>query len=182
MVDNENSFSAWLSRVGLEEIPELSFNAKLLDGDTREWFSSQYNAHGPMQPSQIAVLARQRLREVAERALALVSDDIRATNRTGPRFEIGEHGSALYVNIANGSEWYISDHMLSILSSDGMAVQMAEFVQDYLLEYSGEAWPVCLEHDRLIMANLEPSSPSWKCTANGHLVGAIGALQATKVR
>ncbi|RVX46883.1 hypothetical protein EDD27_9796 [Nonomuraea polychroma] len=120
-----------------------------------------------------------RLWTTLEHALEVVERDVRTSGITGTlrlvtqdwdssglawvEFQGGYHG--------NGIE------PIAGSSAQGALADVADAVQETIMELIRKVWPVCTTHDQGLHAGYEHGTAVWRCTGDGtHTVAPVGEL------
>jgi hypothetical protein len=143
------AFDEWVASLGGSVSPEAT-----------ELLRCVFGKHGPVSPQQAARIGREHQLALARAAVGLVGHDIAATtNREAPPFEYRDEGSV--VRLAYWGQFATTP--LSALTQPEMTVDVADFMQDEIMEDVHGAWPQCQQHG----TGVHPSSAShqavWVC-------------------
>jgi hypothetical protein len=110
----------------------------------------------------------------AREAVALVGSDIVASTSLAPpswEFRIEDAGS---VRVAYFSH-FATTPLIGINRED-VVVEVADFIQDEVIEDLHSPWPVCPDHETGTYAQIVDGEAVWYCRFGGHAVAAIGQL------
>jgi hypothetical protein len=162
-----------LTRSGLQPPSVSIFDRHLVSPGSIPSASSASNALEP------------RLWATLEHALEVVERDVRTSGITGElrlvthdwdsrglawvKFQGGYHG--------NGIE------PIAGSSAQGALVDVADAVQETIMELIWKVWPVCATHDHGLHAGYEHGMAVWRCTGDGtHTVASVGELPGSRRR
>ncbi len=156
------AFDDWLASFGGD-----------VSAEGREMLRQVFDQHGPVSPEQAERIGRERLVALARVAVTLVGYDIAATtDQQAPPFDYREEETAIRV-ACRGQP---ASTTLFALTQPEMTVEVAEFMQDEVMEDLHRAWPECPQHKAGLHPSSEPNEAVWLCRAGGHVVAAVGAL------
>ena len=62
------------------------------------------------------------------------------------------------------------------VAREKVLVEVADFMQDQVIEDLHSPWPVCRLHDKGGHAQLVDRQPVWACRFGSHTIAAIGQL------
>jgi hypothetical protein len=62
------------------------------------------------------------------------------------------------------------------VTREELLVEVADFMQDEVIEDLDSPWPVCHMHDKGGYAQLVDRQPVWYCRFGSHTIAAIGQL------
>ncbi|MEU6725963.1 hypothetical protein ABZ917_19865 [Nonomuraea wenchangensis] len=120
-----------------------------------------------------------RLWATLEHALEIVERDVRARGITGT-LRLTTHdwdkGGHAWVVFEGG---YHGNGILPIMGSDPQTAlaQVADAVQETIMELTWRVWPVCATHDLGLHAGGENGIAVWRCAGDGtHTVAPVGEL------
>jgi hypothetical protein len=170
-------FEAWLLRLGASgSSPEMSFEPQFLDLQARMWFASLYHErHATI--SDISALAHERLLTLGTESLDIIGQDYAKTTRAALQISLYDDGETVRLKNDAPALWYIADQCLSALGRNLNLVQMAQLVQDFLLERNRQVWPTCPRHDRPLQPDNKDNGAVWICYGKiPHIVSQIGQL------
>ncbi|MEU7835746.1 hypothetical protein [Nonomuraea sp. NPDC049129] len=116
-----------------------------------------------------------RMPSALEQALEVVERDVRARGITGAlRLITPGDGALTWVEFQGGyhGAGIIADGDINDLLAD-----VAEAVQETIMELTWKVWPVCATHDRGLHVGCEQGITVWRCTGDGsHTVAPVGEL------
>jgi hypothetical protein len=110
---------------------------------------------------------------LAREAVLLFGHDLRATRRLeSPSFEFRDEAGDIRV-----AYWgqYSTMTLLGRTRAE-IAVEIADFMQEEVMEDLHAAWPECLAHSVGLHPELASGRPSWVCRAGNHVIAEIGGL------
>jgi hypothetical protein len=117
---------------------------------------------------------RDRRLQFAREAVELVAADVGAGTRLPPPssgFRIEEDGA---IRVAYWGQF--ATMTLMGVTREELLVEVADFMQDEVIEDLHSPWPVCHIHDKGGYAQLVDRQPVWYCRFGSHTIAAIGAL------
>ncbi len=141
------------------------------------FFQKVFAERGALTGEALWTLAAQHQLELAKRAAAAVTSDIRATTADKEvEIEPVLEGSVVRIKCNGAFDEHDGGRMFAF-DLDRAMVEVAETVQDLLTEQWWAVWPLCPEHGDHGLCP-EPSKPvaSWSCRIGPHTVGAVGGL------
>lgn len=120
-----------------------------------------------------------RLWATLERSLEVVERDVSTGGITGMlrlvtldwdgggharvEFQGGHHGNGIPPSAGNDLQGALAD--------------VADAVQETIMELTWKVWPVCATHDRGLRVELDHGIAVWRCTGDGtHIVAPVGEL------
>lgn len=142
-------------------------------GDAKELLRRVFDEHGPVSPEHAKRIGREHQVALARVAVGLVGHDIATTTgQEAPPFEYRDDDAG--VRLAYWGRFATTT--LSALSQPEMTVDVADFMQDGVIEDVHGAWPVCPIHNKGGYAQLVDRQPMWFCRFGSHTIAAIGQL------
>jgi hypothetical protein len=117
---------------------------------------------------------RDRQHRFAREAVELVAADVGASTRLPPpSWEYrNEEGGAIRV-----AYWgQFATMTLMGVTREEVLVEVADFIQDEVIEDLHSPWPVCQVHNKGGYAQLVDRQPMWFCRFGSHAIAAIGQL------
>ncbi|MBE1589571.1 hypothetical protein ACFPOI_09350 [Nonomuraea angiospora] len=95
--------------------------------------------------------------------LSLVTYDWDCSGHAWVEFQGGSHGNGIPPIAGNDAQ--------------GALAEVADAVQETIMELIWKVWPVCATHDRGLRAELDRGIAVWRCTGGGtHTVAPVGEL------
>jgi hypothetical protein len=133
-----------------------------------------FDEHGPISPDQVQRVVRDRQLKMARDAFALVAHDIAATTNTEPPpFEY--KGEAGCIRLAYG-RCEASMPVFGLAQAE-VAIEVADFMRDEVVEHLWAVWPECHGHSRGMHLDVVDGRAAWVCLASGgHVVANVGEL------
>ncbi|MGI5284631.1 hypothetical protein ACQEVF_15000 [Nonomuraea polychroma] len=120
-----------------------------------------------------------RLWTTLEHALEVVKRDVRTGGITGTLRLISHDWDSRGLAWVEFQGGYHGNGISPILGSDpqGALAEVADAVQETIMELIWKVWPVCATHDLGLHAGWEHGTAVWRCTSNGaHTVAPVGEL------
>ena len=161
-------FQAWVA--SLTEADHGDIGGEPVAG-TVDFLAAVFDEHGPIEVEQVAVIWAARQESLAREAVDLVAADIRATTTAAIDIDVRWQDDLLGVSF-NGN--YQTPAMFSISGPEAIC-EVAENLQDHVMDEVWTVWPVCPTHGRGLAPQPVDGTAAWVCPS-GHTVAAIGNL------
>lgn len=118
--------------------------------------------------------------DVLERALAIVARDLpSASELDGLKIAIRPDSYPMRAFIELDDGWSCGEgfHSAHGMSVDSVLEEVAEQMQEVVMERMWRVWPVCDEHRTGVHVESDGARAAWRCRAgDGHTIAAVGAL------
>jgi hypothetical protein len=166
MAERFQEWVASIARQGPSDPGELSPAAM-------QFLQEIFDQRGPLPAGDVELAQQERQIELARAAVELVGADIRAsTNLQPPPFEyrIDDGG----VRVAYWGRYATS--AISAMTVPHLVVEVADFMQEEIVEDRHAAWPVCPAHQLGTYSEIVDGRAVWYCRKHQHIVAAIGQL------
>lgn len=144
-----DAFDEWVATFGSTVPP-----------DAKAMLRRVFDEHGPVSTERAALIGRDHQLAFARSAVRLVGHDIATTtNREAPRFEYQEEDGSIRI-----SYWgqYATSPIEGLTEAD-VIVEVADFMQDEVMDDVRGAWPECRRHQAGLHPSLTVSGPGWVC-------------------
>lgn len=165
-----DEFQAWVASLGLAD---PSDPGDLVAG-AMDFLREVFENRGPVTFEVVTEAAWERQVALARAAVELISRDLRATtDLPAPPFEHrAEPDSGVRV-----SYWgsYASTTVTAVRATE-VTAEIADFMQDEIVEDLHTGWPMCPEHAVGAYAQVSDGQAVWFCRAHQHVVAPIGGL------
>jgi hypothetical protein len=129
---------------------------------------------GITSPREVEALSMAKSRELAQASLRIVEAELQRSLGLDLRLVLHESGGVLRPAMDEGF-WYRGEQVISALSAPESLVEIADMVQDLVLDREMIAWPQCDVHEKLLRATLQKKA-EWVCPEGPHVVAPIGGL------
>jgi hypothetical protein len=144
-----------------------------VSSEGRQLLRRIFDEYGPVSPEQAARIGREDQVALARGAVRLVGHDISATtDQEAPPFEYQDDGAGVRLAYWGRS----AATTLAALTQPKMTVEVADFMQDEVMEDVHGAWPECASHGVGLHPALASDRAAWICRAGNHVVAEIGRL------
>jgi hypothetical protein len=165
----DDRFHAWVASVA----PQDPSDPGELAAGGMDFLREIFDERGPV-PAEDVELARQvRQIELARAAVESLGADLGAsTSLRPPPFEYRMDGGEVRVA-------YWGRHAtvtITAMSAPHVVAEVADFMQDEIVEDLHAAWPVCPDHQLGTYAEIVDERAVWFCRKHQHVVAAIGQL------
>lgn len=159
-----NAFDDWVASLGGS-----------VSAEGRAFLRRVFDQHGPVAPEQAERLGHDHQLAFAREAVALLSRDVSVTTSVEPPpFEYRDEDGSIRLAF-----WgrYATTPIYG-LSQAAVTVEVADFMQDEVMEDLHGVWPECREHRTGLHPTLSSDRATWVCRAGAHVVADIGQLPA----
>ncbi|GAA3790339.1 hypothetical protein GCM10022226_06590 [Sphaerisporangium flaviroseum] len=157
----------WLERLTREGIaPPLNNSRKM------GILHSIFHEHGPVGTDEAAEILLDAMGRAVE-ALVTVSKDMSPHTRAMARITVGLDSGFPYLKYVDG--WRHGDDLVFDSGDAGTLAQVADTVQEFLMEREHHVWPVCTAHHVGLHSQISGADAVWYCKTGGH-VWRIGRL------
>jgi hypothetical protein len=139
-----------------------------------EFLTNVFETKGAVPSAELDALWVGRQLELAHAAFSMVMADYQVTTEfTAPSFEYRiEDGNA----IRPAYRGQYATMPITHITAAYVTFEVAEFVQDEVMEELHRAWPTCPQHGFGLHARTGLEHPDWYCRTYHHSVGTIGQL------
>jgi len=156
----------WLIRLGFFDRGTVPIGP-----DWRDWMHGVFVQNGPVSSDDLHLMAALAISEVAEAACERVSRDV-----------LSSTGSSIIVKIVDSdgvSRVQIDGQLASgtgVRSArlEHLTVDVADAVQEHLIEHLWRPWPECVRHRHGVHPEVRDGKASWVCRVGDHAVAEIG--------
>jgi hypothetical protein len=177
-VSEGDGFAAWMATLAGEPDP-LDHSGALSVGLV-DFTRSIFRERGAISPSEFEQAYNDRQLELARQAVDMVEADVRRTAGIGEmRFDVGLKEIDDDVNLVISYGGSFQTPVMFSLRHPESTVEVADNLQDHVVELLHRAWPVCGAHDRGLYAQVDGSDAVWYCRSGNHRVSRIGELGPT---
>lgn len=133
-----------------------------------------FDSRGPVDEAELHELAVARELAVAAEAVRLIAADICTTTALPTR--------GIEVRLEDGAfvlDYYGSRRgVMTSLELAQTVCDIADIVQDEVIEDVGAVWPICPTRDGGLAPELVDGMASWVCPTGGHVAAVIGRLRS----
>jgi len=144
-----------------------------IDAAVLAWLRSLFETYGPLDSTTFEVAYRLRAAELAKWATDLVSDDVRRTTNLSPSIDLVEFDRGDVIPSYNGN--YSGSSVMSVDPAT-VLVEVADQLQEGIVEDRRQGWPACHVHDSGAFAELHDGLALWWCRKGKHPLAEIGTL------
>jgi hypothetical protein len=160
-------FELW--RAGLAKDPDTDFDPTEPAPDLQEWLYETYCNHGEVPSGQFAPLVYARRLALVSRALAAVNVTYAASGR--PPLDPPLTPT---VDASTGTIM-VAEQPVHALDKAGVAVEVADGFQCYVMDTQWFVWPLCPRHGTGAHPELIGGAAVWHCSAENHILGPVVA-------
>jgi hypothetical protein len=165
----EERFQAWVASQAPQDPPDAG---ELADG-AMEFLREIFDERGPVPVEDVERAGQERQIGLARVAVELLGADLGAsTNLQAPPFEHRIDDGAVRVAYCGR---YASMTIMA-MSAPHVVAEVADFMQEEIVEDLHAAWPVCPAHQLGTYAQVVDGRAVWYCRNHQHAVAAIGQL------
>jgi hypothetical protein len=138
----------------------------------RRWLRHVYDTEGAVSPQAASDAYSRYALTLAEEAVAAVVNDLQRTTPFRPRVVVDTYlEDSVRISINEG---YTAPSMLEIGRPEAFA-EIASYFQEQLAQELG-AWPICIQHDAGLHAEVRSEAAVWCCLLGDHDVADVGRL------
>jgi hypothetical protein len=145
-----------------------------------EFKQEVFRDRGPISSAAFEQAYNERQLLLAGHAVALVEADIeRAAELDVLPFDVGIRPISIdddYELLVVSYRGNFQTPVMFSLRHPESTVEVADNMQDHIVEEIHAAWPVCPIHDRGLYAQVDQGDAVWYCRSGGHAVSKIGEL------
>lgn len=151
-------------------VPRDLGDASLGSHDWTEWLYELFISQGAVAGSELKTLARTAQLEVAATACRRVESDVKET--TGEAVTVAvvrdeDYAGLLRITCDGEKSVHDSSGFFSI-GLEEATCEIADTVQDILLERSWKVWPTCTQHDAGLHPDFIDGGAVWLCRSGRH--------------
>jgi hypothetical protein len=162
-------FQEWVASLAVQD----PYDPGELAPGAMEFLQQIFDGRGPVPVEDVERARQERQIELARAAVELLGLDLRAsTNLQPPPFEHRIDDGAVRV-----AYWgrYASITIMA-MSAPHVAAEIADFMQEQIIEDLHAAWPMCPAHQLGSYTEIVDGRAVWYCRKHQHIVAAIGQL------
>jgi len=141
--------------------------------DWGHWLHLVFVQNGPVSSDELYLMAELATLEIADAACERVSKDVLSSTGTSISVQIVEDDDVCRVEI-DGQ--LASGTGVRSVGLEYLTVDVADAVQEHLMEQLWRPWPECTRHRRGVHPEMAAGSAIWICQAGKHSVSRIGEL------
>ena len=138
------------------------------------WLHDVFDEHGAISVARLSRLGGESQLRLTWIAFDLVGHDMAATTGLDPpSFEFADEEGSLRLAFRCH---YSSSPLLGLTQSE-LSVEVADFVQEDLMEDLHQVWPECGKHRTGLHPSVISNDAVWECRSDGgHVIAPIGSL------
>ena len=138
------------------------------------WLRDVFNEQGAISVGRLSRLGSERQLGLARIAFDLVGHDMAATaGLDPPSFEFADEEGSLRLAVRG----HYSPSPLFGLTQSELSVEVADFVQEEVMEDLHQVWPECRKHRTGLHPSVTSNDAVWECRSDGgHVIAPIGSL------
>jgi hypothetical protein len=171
MIDlmSQVGFDEWANQLGIGAVSDSG----LASSGFHAWLRVLFDVEGPLDLKSVEIAFRLRQAELAVWAIGLARRDIERTTECRPEITLVTFDEGDMTAAYNGSHEGVS---LMSVDPPWILTQVADKLQDGVVEDLRRGWPTCETHDSGAFAEVRDDQALWWCRKAGHPVAVIGEL------
>ena len=172
-----DDFATWYRSLGDAESKDVRSERDRTAVES--WFRELHDSEGPVPKGLVFARFRQVMLDLATTSVEKVLEDVERTTHIRPTVTVDAPDDTLrieYHSNEDGSSGCTMPSLFAFDTAEALA-EVADCLQEYVMEDLFGAWPTCSEHD---LGGVHPEvrlgMAVWWCRTGDHSVASIGSL------
>jgi hypothetical protein len=167
-----DNFEAWLDSLHLQD-PDPGGDVGQLAPGAREVLRDLLDQRGPIPREEVDRVGQELETALAERAVSLVSADIRSTTDLTPDIAVWRDEDGSLVVSYNGN---YSEPAFTSMREPEAICDVADNLRDHVMDDLWTVWPQCPTDEHGLDPRVVDGVATWCCRLDNHVVSPIGEL------